>query len=155
MTAEALLEVLQQHPFSDELSARHLEILAGMVRLSRFGTDTVIFREGDECTEFYLISSGRIALEIVAPGRIFRVQTLGAGDELGWSSMLMGSGKHFQARALEPVELLEFEGADLLKVCRSDPEFGYALMYRMLGVVSERLQATRLQLLDIYTPKLH
>ena len=153
MTADALLEVLQHHPFAEELSPRHLERLGAMAKHARFETDQVIFREGDECSTFYLIASGRVALEIVAPGRIFRVQTLEAGDELGWSAMLMRSGKHFQARALEPVNALAFEGSELLHVSKEDPELGFALMYRMLGVVAERLQATRLQLLDIYSPK--
>ena len=80
------------------------------------------------------------------------VISLTAGDELGWSAILMGRGKHFQARALERTAALAFDGGALLKACREDPSFGFALMYRMLGVVSERLQGTRLQLLDMYSP---
>ncbi len=80
------------------------------------------------------------------------MQTLTAGDELGWSAILMGRRKHFQARALEPVEALALDGAELLAACRKDTAFGFALMYRLLGVVSERLQATRLQLLDMHSP---
>jgi len=80
------------------------------------------------------------------------VQTLGSGDELGWSAILMGRGKHFQARALENTHTLAFDGGALLAACRKDGSFGFALMYRMLGVVSERLQGTRLQVLDMYSP---
>jgi CRP/FNR family transcriptional regulator, cyclic AMP receptor protein len=64
----------------------------------------------------------------------------------------MGRGKHFQARALEPTDALAFDGVALFEACRQDKAFGFALMYRMLGVVSERLQATRLQVLDMYSP---
>jgi CRP-like cAMP-binding protein len=80
------------------------------------------------------------------------VQTLSAGDELGWSALLMGSGKHFQARALEPVEALAFEGSELLAACKEDTAFGFAFMQRLLAVVAGRLQATRLQVLDLYSP---
>ena len=93
--------------------------------------------------------TGLVALEIAAPGHTFRVQTLFAGDELGWSALLMGTGKQFQARTLERVDALAFEGAELLAACREDTQFGFILMQRLLGVVSERLQATRLQLLDM------
>jgi CRP-like cAMP-binding protein len=79
------------------------------------------------------------------------VQTLSAGDELGWSALLMGSGKYFQARALGAVEALAFDGGELLQACKDDPSFGYALMHRLLAVVAERLQATRLQVLDSYS----
>ena len=94
-----------------------------------------------------------VALEIVAPDHTLRVQTLGAGDELGWSALLMGRRKHFQARALERVDALAFDGGELLAACKEDPSFGFVLMHRLLSVVSERLQATRLQLHDMYSPQ--
>ena len=149
---DAHLAKLRHHPFVLEFEPRHVERLASLARDVRFERNHVIFREGDECSEFYLVASGLVALEIVAPGHTFRVQTLFSGDELGWSALLMGSGKQFQARVLERVDALAFEASDLLAACREDPAFGFALMQRLLGVVAERLQATRLQLLDMYSP---
>jgi len=149
---ETHLATLRRHPFVREFEPRHVERLAGLARDVRFDRDHVIFREGDDCSEFYLIVTGLVALEIAAPGHTFRVQTLFAGDELGWSALLMGSGKQFQARALERIDALAFEGADLLAACREDTAFGFALMQRLLAVVAERLQATRIQLLDTYSP---
>ena len=64
----------------------------------------------------------------------------------------MGRGKHFQARTLERVDALALEGAEVLEACREDTQFGFVVMQRLLGVVAERLQATRLQLLDMYSP---
>jgi len=152
MTRETLVAVLQKHPFVGEFQPQHIEKLSALAKEVQFERDSVIFHEGDECHDFYLIVEGRVALEIEAPGHTFRVQTLHEGDELGWSAILMGRGKHFQARALQPVKALGFDGVALLDACREDPAFGFALMYRMLGVVSERLQATRLQVLDMYSP---
>ena len=152
MTRDTLVAVLQKHPFVGEFQPQHIEKLSALAKEVQFERDNVIFHEGDECHDFYLIVQGRVALEIEAPGHTFRVQTLSAGDELGWSAILMGRGKHFQARALQPVQALAFDGVTLLDTCRADPAFGFALMYRMLGVVSERLQATRLQVLDMYSP---
>jgi CRP-like cAMP-binding protein len=146
------LASLRHHPFVTEFESRHVERLAALARVVHFDRGHVVFREGDECSEFYLVVNGLVGLEIVAPGHVFRVQTLFSGDELGWSALLMGSGKQFQARALERGDALAFEGADLLAACREDPAFGFALMQRLLAVVAERLQATRLQLLDMYSP---
>jgi CRP-like cAMP-binding protein len=81
-----------------------------------------------------------------------RIQTLDAGDEFGWSAVLMGRGKQFQARTLEPVEALMFDGTELLAAFKDDPALGFAFVLRLLGVVSERFQATRLHLLDKYSP---
>ena len=149
---ESVVTLLQRHPFVEEFQPQHVEKLASMTTRVRFEHDQVIFREGDECGEFYLIVSGMVALEIAAPDHVLRVQTLSAGDELGWSAILMGRRKHFQARALERTEALAFDGGELLAACKQDAVFGYVLMHRLLGVVSERLQATRLQVLDMYSP---
>jgi CRP/FNR family cyclic AMP-dependent transcriptional regulator len=149
---DSVLAMLQRHPFVEEFQAQHVDTLAAAATRVRFAKDQVIFREGDECSDFYLIVSGLIALEIVAPGQTYRVQTLSSGHELGWSALLMGSGKHFQARALDRVDALAFDGGDLLATCKRDPQFGFVFMHRLLAVVAERLQATRLQLLDMHSP---
>ena len=152
METKTLTDALRDHPYLEGLKPNHLQKLADMAMEVQFGRDQVIFREGDDCRKFYLIIQGQVALEIYTPGRVLRIQTLGEGDELGWSSMLMRNAKHFLARALGPVRALEFDGIELLKACHENPEFGFAFMYRLLGVVAQRLQATRVQILDIYSP---
>lgn len=148
------LAILRHHPFVLGFEPRHVERLAQMAKDVRWERNHLIFHEGDECSEFYLILNGLVSLEIAAPGHTFRVQTLFAGDELGWSALLMSgtSGKQFQARTLERVDALAFESAELLAACREDTVFGFALMHHLLSVVASRLQATRVQLLDMYSP---
>ena len=152
MVKDTLVAVLQKHPFVEKFKPEHIEKLAALAREVEFARDQVIFHEGDEFHDFYLIVDGRVALEIEAPGHTFRVQTLHGGDELGWSAILMARGKLFQGRALQPVKALAFNGEALVAACDADNAFGYAFMYRMLGVLSERLQAARLQVLDMYSP---
>jgi CRP/FNR family transcriptional regulator, cyclic AMP receptor protein len=149
---ESILAAVQNHPFTQGLTPDHCATLASLARHARFAKEEIIFREGDPKHEFFLLIGGRVALEMVVQGRTLRVHALEAGDELGWSAVLMGGGKRFQARALEPVEALAFDGYALLERCRADTGFGYKIMHRLLGVVSERLQAARLQVLDMYSP---
>ena len=150
--SESVLSTLQRHPFVEQFAAEHVDKLAEIATRVRFERDQIIFREGDECSDFFLLVSGLVALEITESGHTHRIQTLSAGHEFGWSALLMGSGKHFQARALERVEALALDGGALLTACKRDPQFGFVLMQRLLGVVAERLQATRLQLHDMYSP---
>jgi CRP/FNR family transcriptional regulator, cyclic AMP receptor protein len=149
---ESLLPVLAKHPFVADFDARHVARLAALAEEVRFPRDHIIFHEGDQDPELYLIVKGMVALEIDTPEHVVRVQTLDAGDEFGWSAVLMGKGKHFQARTLEPVEALQLNGEALLAAFREDPAFGLAFTLRLLGVVSERFQAARLHLLDKYSP---
>jgi len=143
---------LESHPFVSGLPPKHVQTLARLAGKAHFKRGDVIFREGEHCSEFYLIVSGPVALEMTLPRGILQVQRLSGGDGLGWSAALVGRGKHFQARALDDVDAIVFEGPDVLDECQKDPEFGFAFMVRMLDVVSKRLQATRLQLADMYSP---
>ncbi len=153
MTTDIMTAVLKMHPFVDELEPEHLAKLSELAREVHFERGQIIFREGEECRYFYLIMSGKIALEIAGPGHPFLVQTLGAGEELGWSSMLKRGGRRFQAKAVERSEAIAFDAEDLRRICHQDPALGLDVTERLLGIVSERLDVTRLQLIDIYSPR--
>ena len=146
------LQDLESHPFVSDFSPEDRLRLAALAREVRFAPDQVIFREGDDYSVFYLLGKGMVALELDVPGHVLRVQTLYAGDVFDWSALLPHAGKHFQARALDDVTALAFEGEQLLASFRADPQFGLAFMLRLMGVVSERLRNTRLQLVDMYSP---
>jgi CRP-like cAMP-binding protein len=152
MDKTKLAEVLRDHPFLQGMKAEHVAKMVDLAQEVQIGKDQMIFRQGDESGLFYLILSGKVALEATGPGRILRVQTVGAGEELGWSSALSEGGKNFQARVQEPVQALTFDGARLRQAFQEDPVFGYQFLQRLLRVVARRLQATRVQLLDLYAP---
>ena len=149
---DSILAAIQQHPFSQGLTPEHCATLASLGSRVTYGKEEIIFAEGDERHEFFFLVKGRVALEMLAQGKALRVHTLEPGDELGWLSVLSGRGKFYQARALEPVEAIRFDGYELLERCRADTGFGYKIMHRLVGVVSERLQAARMQVLDMYSP---
>jgi CRP/FNR family cyclic AMP-dependent transcriptional regulator len=146
------LQELEKHPFFAEFDSEHRDRLAALAKQVHFDADQVIFHEGDDFSVFYLLVEGMVALELEVPGHVLRVQTLYAGDVFDWSALLPHAGKHFQARALNRVTALAFEGGQMLAAFKADPEFGLAFMLRLMGVVSDRLRATRLQLLDMYSP---
>ncbi len=150
--SENMLPVLMKHPFVADLETRQLAQLATLAKMVRFPADHTVFRAGDRDPGFYLIIKGMVALEIDAPEHVVRVQTLDAGDEFGWSSVLTGRGKQFQARTLEPVEAMMFDATKLLDAFRDDPALGLAFTLRLLHVVSERFDAAREHLLDKYSP---
>lgn len=153
MAPSDMKTALITHPFFEGLPEKYIEVLARLAFEVHFAQDEVIFREGDPSSLFYLILEGKVALEMGAPGRQIIIQTLEAGDELGWSSLLENTSKQFRARCLEPVRALAFDGARVVNLCEEDHEFGYHIMRRALALVAERLRATRFQALDVYSPK--
>ncbi len=144
--------LLQAHPFTKGFWPDHITRLAGMASEVNFTPGELIFHEGDHSSLFYLLISGNVALEVLPAGRPVRVSTLVAGEVLGWSSVTGDDGKQFQARALEDVHALAFDGARLRHACEQDYAFGFWFMRAILNVMAVRLHAIRAQLLDIYSP---
>lgn len=151
VAANPIVEGLTAHPFLAGLAPEYVDELAQITRTARFAGNDVILEQGEESTHLYLITAGRVALEIAGSSQPFRVDTLRAGDEFGWSWAL-GTPGVYQVRALEPMEALVVSARELSELCDQDKAFGYALMRRLLGVVAERLQATRTTVIDMYLP---
>ncbi len=151
MMTTTTLDLLRKQPFVQGMHDRHVDQLGELARSVSLERGRVLFGEGEESPEFYLVLAGMVALEIAPPSGIFRLDTLGAGDELGWSSV-MGGKTVFQARVLEEAKALAFDAAALRALCEKDTAFGYELMRRLLSVVADRLQVTRHHLMDNHWP---
>jgi CRP-like cAMP-binding protein len=148
-TMDDVEEVLNRQPLAREFTAGQIERLARLGKFVEFAPGEVIHREGDECSEFYVLVRGHVAIELLGHHEVFRVETVVPGGEFGWTAMLAGAGRYFQARALDAVQALAFDAARVRTMSDQDTSFGYALMRRLLVVVAGRLQSTRLQVTDM------
>lgn len=148
---QTLERVLADHPLLRGCEPRYIGLLADCARNVQFNRDELIFRQGEEADQFYLIRRGRVALEIPTRecGSII-LQTAGKGDFLGWSWMITPYRWHFDARAVEFTHAVALDGKRLREKCEADHHLGYEVIRRVAGIMEQRLQATRLQLLDIY-----
>ena len=148
---DTLEPLLRDHEFFQGLDPEYIRLLAGCATNIRFGDGEFLLREDDAADRFFLIRHGLVSIEIASPvaGSIV-VQTLGPHDVVGFSWLFEPYRWRFDARALEPTTALALDGACLRGKCDDDPRLGYDLMRRFAAVVLTRLQATRLQLLDVY-----
>jgi len=143
-------ELIAQATVFEGLEREQLEVIAGCGRNEHVAGGTMLFRQGDPAERFYLIRRGTVALEVQAPGRRLTIETLDAGDAVGWSWLFAPYRWQLDARALEACELIGFDGVCLRGKCETDHDLGYELMRRFAENLVDRLQATRLQLLDVY-----
>jgi hypothetical protein len=72
---------------------------------------------------------------------------------MGWSWLFPPYTAHFDARAVEPIRATVLDGACLRRKCEADPALGYEIMKRFSGILIERLQSTRRQLVDAFETK--
>ena len=148
---ETIEGTLQGVPLFEGLTPDELALIAGCGSNVRFREGDLLFREGDDASTFYLVRHGSVALEMFVPGRgPVTIETLDAGEVVGWSWLFPPHRWHFDARALSLVRATSFDGACLRGKCEGDPRLGYDLMSRFAQVMIDRLQWTRLRLLDVY-----
>jgi CRP/FNR family cyclic AMP-dependent transcriptional regulator len=138
-------------PFFAGLAPRLLQNLCAEGRPMAYLPGDRIFAEGGDADRFWLIEDGTVALDLRVPGRGDQViETLGAGTVVGWSWLYPPYRWNFGATARSPVQTVAFDAAAVRRRCDTDPAFGYAMLRLFTPVITERLHATRLRLLDLY-----
>jgi CRP/FNR family transcriptional regulator, cyclic AMP receptor protein len=151
MPIESLERILAAHYFFKGMEERYLQLFVDCASNVRFDAGHVLFREGEEANQFYLIRHGRVAVEIGTPTRgPVIIQSLGEGDVLGWGWIIPPYRWRFDARAVELTRAIALDGRCLRERSEADHDLGFQLMRRAAHVMEERFQATRLQLLDVY-----
>ena len=148
---EGLERIVREHPFFTGLAPAFADLVAGCARNVRFEEGRFLFHEDEPADQFFLIRHGRVALQITAPGRgAITFQTLREGEVLGVSWLIPPYRWRYDAKAVELVRAIGIDAACLRGKCDADHDFGYDMMKRFLPIVAQRLQATRLQILDVY-----
>jgi len=144
-------QIVADSPVFEGLTREQLELIAGCARNVGFEAGERMFREGEPADTFYLVRKGRVALSTHAPARgSVVIETLDPGEIVGWSWLFPPYVWHFDARAVDEVRAVAFDGACLRDKCEVDTALGFELMRGFAGVMIDRLQHTRLRLLDLY-----
>jgi CRP-like cAMP-binding protein len=150
-TMDPLEDSIVRHPFLSGLNPHFYHFFNECAVVRRLGAGQEIFHEGGIADEFYLIQKGEVALETFVPGRgMVTIQTLGPGQALGWSWLFPPHQWHFTATAKAPTELLAFDAASLRDKAEENRDFANELISRVARVLLDRLQGTRMQLIDLY-----
>jgi CRP/FNR family transcriptional regulator, cyclic AMP receptor protein len=141
---------LRNHSFGSGLPPVAIRMLAGIAQPGDFKAGEYLWKQGDRAEVLYLIDSGQIALEILVPHQgPLQIETVGAGEIIGWSSLLEPYRWHFDARALQDVSALVLEGKRLRRQCDDQPAVGYWVLKQLTPFLEMRLQKTRLRILEL------
>jgi CRP-like cAMP-binding protein len=97
----------------------------------------VMFREGDEPDELYIVLSGRIAIANKSiDGRESMVALMESGDLFGEMGLFDGHGRSAEARALETSMVTCVPYAPVRALYRNDPD----LLWRVVDMLAGRLR---------------
>ena len=136
------------HPFLSGMPANHIKVLAGCAKLLRFASGEMVFRAGEPADGFYLVESGEVAIDAATKKKPVTIDTVSAGEPLGWSWIFEPHRWQYDARATQQTTALFFDAAVLRQHRGDDHTFGHELFKRMSEVMVKRLQAARGKLVD-------
>jgi len=144
MNPQTLEQAVAAHPFLIGIGEHHIRLLVDSAMKTSFEAGKTIFAEGETANRFYLIETGKVALESRGKqNELVTIDIIGAGDLLGWSWLFPPYVWHFSARAVEPTQAIFFYGTVLREYCDADPSLGFELFKRMGEVMIQRLQSAR------------
>ena len=151
METESLAPILSEHPVLQGLTTSQIDLIVGCASNVRFNAGEFIFRAGEPANTFYIVRRGRVSVESFTPHRgAITIETVSDGELLGWSWLIPPYYWHFDARALNLTRAITLDAKCLRAKCDADPTFGYELLKRFSRIIEQRLEATRLQLMDLY-----
>jgi len=143
--------IIKDHPFCEGLKKEYVDFIAGCASNVRFRAGEVIFKEDGPADKFYLIREGLVTIDMQATGhKHITIQTIGQNQILGWSWLIPPYKCRFTCRALEDTRAFAFDGKCLREKCEGNHDLGFELLKKLTRVFTERLGATRMQLLNLY-----
>jgi CRP-like cAMP-binding protein len=151
MTITDLSTVLTKQDFFKDFAPGDLQLIAGCAKNVTYPANTLLGEIGGPANSFYLVRKGLIAIETHLSHKGAQViQVVHPGDVVGWSWIFPPYKWSYDIRTVEDVTLMEFDGACLRTKCDKEPALGYRLMRRFSLLIAERLEHSRIRLLDIY-----
>jgi len=102
------------------------------------GQGDMLFQEGDQADNFYILLKGRVKLILGQTGQVVHVVS-NAGEAFGWSSLIGRDTYSASAECVIPAKLLKFERQKLQKAVEKDPANGIVFFKRIAEILGSRL----------------
>ena len=113
-------------------------------------SDTVIFSQGDEASELFIVRRGRVAIKArLKEGKWAPVCAVGRDEVFGWSCLVPPYRFTASATTLEETEVQAIPAESLRELFAREPGVGYYMMQNVAELITSRLKNVRLELIGI------
>jgi diguanylate cyclase (GGDEF)-like protein len=125
------------------LNREEIARLSEHLHVTSLDPGQILFHEGDEGDNLYIIADGRMSVCIRLPdGSDHEIAQCGSGDFFGEMSIFDDAPRSATCRALVKSSLRSLSKADFFDIITDHPQIALKLMYRMLNVTTQRLRNT-------------
>ena len=118
-----------------------------------FEDGEILFDEGDEGIELYVIQSGRVEISRSGLDGPCVVAQLKPGEFFGEMSAVLGETRTARAVAVGPTDVIELDGETLEAMCVGRPEIAIRMIQRLaLRLISAERKLSALGLDELIAP---
>ena len=140
-------ELLRRYSCFAPISEQTLVAVAMIGEEAFVPAGTRLFGEGDPADTLSLIMEGEVDIQYtLKSGEVRTVDTLVAGDLLGWSAMIEPCKRSAIATARKDTRLIRIAAQQLRELCDRDCSLGYRLLGQLVKLLADQLEGARVQL---------
>jgi CRP-like cAMP-binding protein len=145
--ALAAAESLHQIDLLRGLDEEERQKLKNLGAIERYEPNIVIFSEGAEARNFYLLEEGQVSIESrLSRGLRFPIMAVSPGQAFGWSALVVPHQYTATALSLSQVRVIAIPKEAMLEMMRANPSLGLAIMEKVASIVASRVRSLELAL---------
>jgi len=155
----SIKEILATSQLFKRLHSEELDKITGFCSEEVYEAGATIFKEGEVGNKLHIVEDGKVVIDITihlgtGSGRQGTIDVITKGQSFGW----WGGASYthtMTARCVEETKVVTIDGTRLWQLLEDDHHIGYAIMKKLVGVVSSRLLNTRDMLAHILSIASH
>ena len=147
-----IIKILERIDLFKGLSQDELSLVADLCEPRQYRADEIIFTEKSKGKEMYIVTKGRVRIELGIKGKTdcATVHRLGEGEIFG-ELVLVGEGRRSATVHCETdCEVLSIEQDGLLCLFEQNARIGYVIVMKLASLLAARLKKTNLQLVSCF-----
>ncbi len=139
----AVIDILKNVELFKGLNDEELQEIAALGTVNSYSKGDVIFEEGSEGRNFFVVTSGCIAInKNVAGGRKRNLSNLQEGDIFGELALFDSQPRSADAEAVEDSEMITFSNEQFRKLLKNNLIIAFIVQTRIIRVICKRLRDT-------------
>ncbi len=146
-SARAAAESLHQIDLLRGLNEEERQKLKGLGKAEHYEPNIVIFSEGMEANNFYLLEEGKVSIASrLSRGLRFPIMAVSPGQAFGWSALVVPHQYTATALSLTRVRAVAIPKGAMLEMMRTNPVLGLTIMEKVASIVASRVRSLELAL---------
>jgi CRP-like cAMP-binding protein len=114
--------------------------IADICSEERYPDGTILFREGEDANDLYILEEGIVGLSIDEDTFIYSITE--RSEIFGWSSLVASAKYTATARCMADVKVLRIPTKNLHRIFDENPEVSSVVFKRLAGIFNKRLTKT-------------